>query len=547
MEQLAAKQKRFTKTEKSWILYDWANSVYATNIMAAIFPIYFASVAGDVGNKWWGVGVSLSSLVCAVLAPMLGAIADFRGYKKKLLAAFIALGVVFTAIMAFVGSWQWMLIGYVISRVGFSGANVFYDSFLTDVTTDERMDKVSSWGYAMGYLGGSTIPFLISIAYLMMTDFSVTAIKFSILITSVWWAAFSIPILLNVNQKFYVETPPKQLARNAGKNLLQTAKDCVTDKGMFIFLIAYFLYIDGVDSIISISTNYGATLGLGSTGMILALLVTQLVAVPFSILFSRFAKKFGAIKMILSAICMYFCICILGFVMGQMMEPHQMAYTAQVRSAQAAVSVPFAKGSQDAKVFEELVVNLVDDGKDQLASEDRVAAFDELFETMNNRVLDPAGVVYGFSCLESRAAASEALLEMKQIMAPYFADEEKVEAYGASLAGASTLFWILATLVGTVQGGIQALSRSYFGKLVPAERSAEFFGFYDIFGKFAAVLGPLLYAFFYMLTDRPSIGIISLIVLFACGAILLVAGRKQLEATEERVRLSRLAASGKEV
>ena len=547
MEQLAAKQKRFTKTEKSWILYDWANSVYATNIMAAIFPIYFASVAGDVGNKWWGVGVSLSSLVCAVLAPMLGAIADFRGYKKKLLAAFIALGVVFTAIMAFVGSWQWMLIGYVISRVGFSGANVFYDSFLTDVTTDERMDKVSSWGYAMGYLGGSTIPFLISIAYLMMTDFSVTAIKFSILITSVWWAAFSIPILLNVNQKFYVETPPKQLARNAGKNLLQTAKDCVTDKGMFIFLIAYFLYIDGVDSIISISTNYGATLGLGSTGMILALLVTQLVAVPFSILFSRFAKKFGAIKMILSAICMYFCICILGFVMGQMMEPHQMAYTAQVRSAQAAVSVPFAEGSQDAKVFEALVVNLVDDGKDQLASEDRVAAFDELFETMNNRVLDPAGVVYGFSCLESRAAASEALLEMKQIMAPYFADEEKVEAYGASLAGASTLFWILATLVGTVQGGIQALSRSYFGKLVPAERSAEFFGFYDIFGKFAAVLGPLLYAFFYMLTDRPSIGIISLIVLFACGAILLVAGRKQLEATEERVRLSRLAASGKEV
>lgn len=547
MEQLAAKQKRFTKTEKSWILYDWANSVYATNIMAAIFPIYFASVAGDVGNKWWGVGVSLSSLVCAVLAPMLGAIADFRGYKKKLLAAFIALGVVFTAIMAFVGSWQWMLIGYVISRVGFSGANVFYDSFLTDVTTDERMDKVSSWGYAMGYLGGSTIPFLISIAYLMMTDFSVTAIKFSILITSVWWAAFSIPILLNVNQKFYVETPPKQLARNAGKNLLQTAKDCVTDKGMFIFLIAYFLYIDGVDSIISISTNYGATLGLGSTGMILALLVTQLVAVPFSILFSRFAKKFGAIKMILSAICMYFCICILGFVMGQMMEPHQMAYTAQVRSAQAAVSVPFAKGSQDAKVFEALVVNLVDDGKDQLASEDRMAAFDELFETMNNRVLDPAGVVYGFSGPESKSAASTALMEMKQIMAPYFADEEKVEAYGASLAGASTLFWILATLVGTVQGGIQALSRSYFGKLVPAERSAEFFGFYDIFGKFAAVLGPLLYAFFYMLTDRPSIGIISLIVLFACGAILLVAGRKQLEATEERVRLSRLAASGKEV
>ena len=174
--------RKFTKPEKSWILYDWANSVYATNMMAAIFPIYYAGIAGDTGDKWWGIGVSAASLIIAVLSPIFGSIGDFRGMKKKLLCACLILGIVFTGVTAFTGDWKLMLIGYVISHIGFSGANVFYDSFLTDVTTRDRMDRVSSWGYAMGYLGGSTIPFVISIVFLLMTGFSVTAVKFSCLL-----------------------------------------------------------------------------------------------------------------------------------------------------------------------------------------------------------------------------------------------------------------------------------------------------------------------------------------------------------------------------
>ena len=434
-------EKRFTKVEKSWITYDWANSVYATNIMAAIFPIFYASMATDQGNKWWGIGVSIASLVSAVLAPTLGAIADFKGYKKKLLAIFVSIGVLFTAALAFVmHSWQLMLIGYVISRIGFSGSCVFYDSFLTDVTTHERMDRVSSWGYAMGYIGGSTIPFVISIAMLLLSNNADWAIQFSILITSVWWAVFSLPMLLNVKQVHYVETPPKDLAKNAGKNLWETLKHCLTNKGLLFFLLAYFLYIDGVDSVISLATNYGSTLGLGSTGMILALLVTQIVAVPFSILFSRLADKFGSIKIIITAIVVYFCICGVGFFMGRIVEPYQID-----------------------------------------------------------------NVIQGEAAEQARQTAS-------------------------------ILFWVLAALVGTVQGGIQALSRSYFGKLVPRSRSAEYFGFFDVFGRFAAVIGPLLYAMFYMLTNRASVGILSLLILFGGGMILLIAGRKELTKTENAAR-----------
>ena len=532
------REKRFTKEERSWILYDWANSVYATNIMAAIFPIYYASVANDAGNKWWGVGVSIASLICAVLAPTLGAIGDFKGYKKKLLTAFILIGVVFTALMAFVGTWQWMLIGYVISHIGFSGACVFYDSFLTDVTTSERMDKVSAWGYAMGYLGGSTIPFVISIVILMLTDFSVPAIKFSILITSVWWAVFSIPILKNVNQKHYVETPPSELAKHAGQNLVNTMKQCVMNRGMFIYLIAYFLYIDGVNTIISLSTNYGATLGLGSTGMILALLVTQLVAVPFSILFSKLAAKFGSIRMIVTAIVVYFCITGVGFFMGRIVEPYQLDYSAAARKA-AASQMVVSPGAADEKVWTTVVGDIVEKGKDILAEEDRPAAFTGMFDEMRAQV--GGGVTYAFTDESARHRALTALTCIENDMAAFVQDGDKQTGYNSARSTASILFWVLAALVGTVQGGIQALSRSYFGKLVPQDRSAEFIGFYDVFGKFAAVIGPLLYAAFYMFTDRASIGILSLLILFGGGAVLLIAGRKQLAASEAKVRADNAA------
>ncbi len=527
--------KRFTKQEKSWIFYDWANSVYATNIMAVIFPIYYASVAGDLGNKWWGIGVSLASLIGAIIAPTLGALADFKGNKKKLLFAFILIGALSTAALAFLSDWKWMLIGYVISHIGFSGSCVFYDSFLTDVTTEERMDRVSSWGYAMGYIGGSTIPFVISIAVMLLRNYDAFAMKFAILIVTVWWLLFSIPILKNVKQVHYVETPPNELAKHAFRNLWDTMKRCVNNKGLFIYLLAYFLYIDGVGAVISLATNYGATLGLGTTGMIFALLVTQLVAAPCAILFSKLSGKFGAIRMIIAAIAMYFVICGVGFFMGRIVEPYQLDAVAETRNAIKMQGVAF-QSDADQKVWDTIKKDYVEDIRATLSEEDRAAAFATVTEEYFDKIGESADYYYRFSDIGATTTAGAAIRMIGDAMAPYAQDAQKQADYNDAKSLATTLFWVLAVLVGTVQGGIQALSRSYFGKLVPQTRSAEYFGFYDVFGKFATVIGPLLYAMFYFLTDRASIGILSLLILFASGGLLLILGRKELAKTEIEMR-----------
>ncbi len=547
MNRLKKLWNSFTKYERSWIAYDWANSVYATNIMAAIFPIYYATVAGDLGSKWFGIGVSIASLIVAVLAPVLGSVGDIRGYKKKLLTFFLILGVVFTATMAIFDNWQLMLVGYIISRIGFSGANVFYDSFLTDVTTDDRMDRISSWGYAMGYIGGSTIPFIISIVVMILGNYSAWSMKFSILIVSVWWAVFSIPILRNVKQVHYIEAKANSIVKTAWRNFVETVKGLGTNRGLLIFIIAYFFYIDGVDTIISMATSYGTTLGLGTIGMILALLVTQLVAVPCSILFSRLAGKFHSIRMIFTAVCIYFVICIVGFSMGLIAEPAQLAYAKQAE-ATIAVYAPEGLIGKDAAAWDAISEDIVEEGKNNLASDDREADFfgseGFLNEDIVARLSDPeSNIVYEFETVEGRNLALAAVESIRDDARyrSFVLDEQNIASCKDSLKTASVLFWVLAALVGTVQGGIQALSRSYFGKLIPPERSNEYFGFYDIFGKFAAVIGPALYSLCYILTGRASIGILSLILLFGAGGVLLLLGKKELAATETAVRLAKQA------
>lgn len=423
-------KKRFTKTEWSWIFYDWANSIYATNISAAIWPIYFALVVEGLSNAGiintlYGYAVSFANLITAVLAPFLGSIGDFKGMKKKLWTVFMLTGVVFTCFMAIFDNWVWMLIGFILSRIGFSGSCLFYDSFLTDVTEPERMDKVSAWGFAMGYIGGSTIPFLVSIGVMLAMGQSILSYKIAILIVPVWWLLFSIPFWNNVHQTHYVSTPPQQLGRQAWRNTVSTFKNILRDKAVLFFILAYFCYIDGVDTIISMATNYGTTLGLGTIGMILALLVTQLVAMPFSIFFGNWGKKYGALRLITIAVAVYGVITVVGFGMGFIVD-----YAALLGlTAERAVSI------------------------------------------------------------------------------------------------STTLFWILATMVGTVQGGIQALSRSYFGQIIPPEQSNEYYGFLDIFGKFACVVGPALYSLVYGLSGKACFGILSLILLFVLGFVLLRVGR----------------------
>ena len=443
------------------------------------------------------------------------------------------LGVGFTAVTAFVASWQWMLIGYVLSHIGFSGANVFYDAFLTDVTTRDRMDKVSAWGYAMGYLGGSTVPFVLSIAALLFTGFSVGAVKFSILLTSVWWAVFSLPLLINVKQTHFTEVPSSRLLTSTWRNLRGTLGRIRRNRGLHLFLLAYFFYIDGVNTVISLATNYGATLGLGSTGMILALLVTQLVAVPCSLLFSRLSRRIHAVHLITAAIAVYFIICGVGFFMGWKVEPYQLEYTAAVNEA----AVPPTLVGKDAAALRQVLGDIREEGKDALAAADRGAAFYAVDEAgretgvlgdVLTRLRDPASSRYGFTKAAYREEALHMVERMKPALLAFAQDAARQEGYRRALAVSSRLFWLMAVLVGTVQGGIQALSRSFFGKLVPPERSNEYFGFFDIIGKFAAVTGPFLYALFYMLTGRASMGIISLLLLFAAGGSLLFFGRRTI-------------------
>jgi len=419
---------KMTKQEKSWILYDWANSVYATIMMAAVVPIYFSTVAkaaGQAGDYWWSIATSVAMLLTAIGAPLIGAVADYFGYKKKLFVAFLGVALAFTTLAAVTDSWIWLMVSYAVSHMAFNAGILVYDSFLPDVTTKDRMDKISAYGFAYGYIGGSTIPFIISIGLIQFGDrIGLTGsmpVRVSIGITVVWWLVFTIPFLRNVKQVNGIQKPDSGISKEVLGNIAKTARKIVKDKKILFFIITYFFYIDGVGTVITMSTAYGATLGLDATGMILALLVTQLVAFPCSIIFGNLGRKIGSLKMLRMAVMIYLGVCIVGFFMG-------------------------------------------------------------------------------------------------------FGLEE--QWFGVEIA--LILFWVLAIMVGTVQGGIQALSRSYFGKIVPPENAGEFFGFFDIFGKFAAIIGPALYGVTKLLTGRSSFAILSLIFLFLVALIIMRIGKKYL-------------------
>ncbi|MEH7085502.1 MFS transporter [Neobacillus drentensis] len=406
---------RMSKQEKSWVLYDWANSAYSILITTAIFPLYFKAAAKEAGlaastsTAYWGYANSFATLLISLCAPILGSIADFKGLKKRLFTFFFALGIVFTLLLAVVPSNQWLflLFCYMLTVIGFGGTNIFYDAFLVDVTTEDRMNKISSRGYAMGYIG-STIPFFISIALIILSQNNIIPLSVTVAsqaafaITALWWGLFTIPMLKNVKQVYYKEPVPNPVS-NGFKQLFDTFKKIKLYRPLFLFLIAYFFYIDGVNTIITMSTAYGYDLGIKSDNLLIILFATQVVAAPFAILYGKLADKFKGKTMLLVGIFVYIVICTYAY---------------------------FLKTTLD--------------------------------------------------------------------------------------------FWILAMLVASSQGGIQALSRSYFAKLVPKENANEFFGFYSIFYKFAAILGPFLVGFTAQITGNTNSGVFSLILLFIIGGAILL-------------------------
>ncbi len=397
----------------SWALYDWANSAFATTVMAAFFPIFFSQywahgAESATSTFYLGLANSLASILVAVLAPVIGAIADRGSYRKKLLVFFAYLGALMTGCLWFVsmGSWPLAVVLYALANVGFASANSFYDSLLISVASEKKVDFVSSLGYSLGYIGGGLLFLINVLMYLMPDKFGISdgvaAVKLSFVMVAIWWMVFTLPVAFFVKEEKGEKMRIGEAVRDGFKQIAITLKSLRRLKNTALFLVAYWCYIDGVDTIIRMATDYGTALGFPSSSLIVALLITQFVAFPSAIAYNFLGERIGTKKAILIAIGAYALIATIGFFMTKVSQ-----------------------------------------------------------------------------------------------------------------------FYILATIIGLFQGGIQALSRSYYTRLIPKENTSEFYGFFNMLGKFAAIIGPFLLGIVTLMTGQQRYGVISLVVLFAAGFILL--------------------------
>ncbi|RHT82543.1 MFS transporter [Clostridiaceae bacterium AM27-36LB] len=394
--------------EKRWILYDVGNSAFVL-LVATIIPIYFNYLAGKAGLSdvdylaYWGYAASICTVIVAILGPILGTIADTKGYKKPIFMISILIGTIACSLLGLMAQWMAFLIVFLIAKVGFSASLIFYDSMLSDITDEERMDYVSSQGYAWGYIG-SCVPFVLCLVIVLGSDTlgirMETAMGIAFVLVAVWWLLMSLPLLKNYEQKYYVEKKPHAIAQSF-KRLGETFKNMKEEKQVFMFLLAFFFYIDGVYTIIDMATAYGSALGLDSTGLLLALLVTQIVAFPCAIIFGNLSYRIRTEKLIIVCIFAYLGIAIFAVFLKTQLQ-----------------------------------------------------------------------------------------------------------------------FWILAILVGMFQGGIQALSRSYFTKIIPEEHSGEYFGLMDICGKGASFVGTTIVSIVSQLTGNISMGVGMIAILFCIGIVI---------------------------
>ena len=399
------KKSKFTKLEKYWILYDVGNSAFIM-LVSTMIPIYFNGLAENANISevdylaYWGYAVSVSTLIVAVIGPIIGTISDTKGYRKPIFILFMMIGVICCAGLSLATSWIIFLAIFVVAKVGYSASLIFYDSMLCDITTPDRMDEVSSQGYAWGYIG-SCIPFIISLIFVLFYDtigISLSlAMMIAFFITAGWWFFVTIPLLKNYEQKHYIE-PKKYPIKESFERFKTSIKEIKEHKKILLFLIAFFFYIDGVYTIIEMATAYGSALGLDTQGLLLALLVTQIVAFPFAILFGKLSKKYETASLIKFCIIAYAGIAVFAIQLDKQWE-----------------------------------------------------------------------------------------------------------------------FWFLAICVGMFQGGVQALSRSYFAKIIPTEKTGEFFGIFDICGKGASFIGTALMGVFAQITGSVNSGIFILVIMFIIG------------------------------
>ena len=412
---------KLTKREKSWILYDVGNSAF-TMMVSTLIPIFLNALAGDAGISdtnylaYWGYAGSVATLLTAVIGPVFGTIADRKDTKKRVFLVSLILGAAACILMGFAWSWLAFLVIYVLAKVSYSSSLVFYDAMLPETTTEDRMDNVSSQGYAWGYIG-SCIPFIICIVvYVMSNMLNLISIRLSMilvfLITAVWWVAMSVPLIRTYRQDRYVEARGNPFVQSF-RQLGNTFKSIRQEKHIFLFLLAFFFFIDGVYTIIDMAVAYGTAVGLDTTGLLIALLVTQFVAFPCAIIFGRLAARYDTGRLIKICIVAYTCITIFAIFLAHQWQ-----------------------------------------------------------------------------------------------------------------------FWVLAVCVGMFQGGIQALSRSYFGKIIPAEKSGEYFGLYDICGKGAAFMGTTLMAAVTQLTGHQNIGVGSIVIIFAAGLLVFTRADKVCRAAQ---------------
>ena len=398
----------------SWALYDWVNSAYATTIMAGFFPIFFKEYWANPNNPnestfYLGMANSIYAIVVAAIAPFLGAIADQGSKKKKFLIFFAFLGSIMTGGLCIVnqGYWQMAVLFYIIATIGFASANIFYDSLLPDITTEKNVDSVSSLGYGLGYLGGGLLFLLNVIMYLKPHLFGIpdgaTAIRISFLSVAIWWIVFTIPLILFVSEANDDKSVYMGKAITMGwKQLIDTFKEIRKMRVVGLFLLGYFFYIDGVDTIVKMAVDYGMSLNFPNESLIIALLIVQFIAFPAALIYGWLAEKIGAKTGIMIGIIGYSIITFLGYFMTKVVH-----------------------------------------------------------------------------------------------------------------------FYVLAVLIGLFQGGIQALSRSLYTRIIPPSKSAEFFGFYNMFGKFAAIIGPALMGTVTIIYGNARVGILSILSLFIIGAYFL--------------------------